>query len=99
MRPASTAVGRRHHGNEPSSPPPAFDADDEFSRGLHAADMAHLRLERKTGFEPATSSLARRRSTTELLPLVHQANTPLMVVPRGRVELPTPRFSVACSTT
>jgi hypothetical protein len=25
-------------------------------------------LERKTGVEPATSSLARRRSTTELLP-------------------------------
>ena len=26
-------------------------------------------VERKTGVEPATSSLARRRSTTELLPL------------------------------
>ena len=28
-----------------------------------------VRVERKTGVEPATSSLARRRSTTELLPL------------------------------
>ena len=27
-------------------------------------------LERQTGFEPATSSLARKRSTTELLPLI-----------------------------
>ena len=27
-------------------------------------------MERKTGLEPATSSLARRHSTTELLPLV-----------------------------
>ena len=26
-------------------------------------------MERKTGFEPATSSLARKRSTAELLPL------------------------------
>ena len=28
-------------------------------------------LERETGVEPATSSLARKHSTTELLPLVH----------------------------
>ena len=28
-------------------------------------------LERETGFEPATSTLARSHSTTELLPLVH----------------------------
>ena len=30
-----------------------------------------LRLERETGVEPATSSLARKHSTTELLPLSH----------------------------
>ena len=29
----------------------------------------HLLLERETGFEPATSTLARLHSTTELLPL------------------------------
>ncbi len=28
-----------------------------------------IKLERETGFEPATSSLARKHSTTELLPL------------------------------
>ena len=30
------------------------------------------KLERETGFEPATSTLARSHSTTELLPLGHQ---------------------------
>ena len=47
-------------------------------------------LERKTRFELATLSLARRCSTTE--PLPHEQ------VPRIRIELMTPRFSVACST-
>src|SRR6187402_3832897 len=32
----------------------------------HAAD--HVAIERETGFEPATSTLARLHSTTELLP-------------------------------
>jgi hypothetical protein len=42
-------------------------------------------MERKTRFELATSSLARRHSTTELLP---------RMVPRPRIELGTRRFSV-----
>jgi hypothetical protein len=45
-------------------------------------------LKRAIGFEPTTFSLARRRSTTELRPLV----------PRPRFELGTPTFSVWCST-
>src|SRR5439155_16805594 len=36
----------------------------------YAAAAVHT-LERETGLEPATFSLARRRSTTELLPLTH----------------------------
>ncbi len=39
----------------------------------HGADQGHRKgvlLERETGVEPATSSLARKHSTTELLPLV-----------------------------
>ena len=34
-----------------------------------AGTRAFLGLERETGFEPATSTLARSHSTTELLPL------------------------------
>ena len=49
-------------------------------------------MERKTRFELATFSLARRCSTTEPLPLIK-------LLPRGRIELPTPAFSVLCSTT
>ena len=49
-------------------------------------------MERKTRFELATFSLARRCSTTEPLPHYNY-------VPRGRIELPTPAFSVLCSTT
>ncbi len=32
------------------------------------------RMERETGFEPATSSLGRRRATTALLPQGHSGN-------------------------
>src|SRR5579859_428434 len=35
-----------------------------------ALGFSSLNLERETGFEPATSTLARSHSTTELLPLV-----------------------------
>ena len=42
---------------------------------------------RETGFEPATSSLARRRSTTELLPQNHGDPGRLGVVGERRVEL------------
>src|SRR5579864_8347432 len=37
----------------------------EFTRG----EQVNKNLERETGFEPATSTLARSHSTTELLPL------------------------------
>ena len=44
-------------------------ADLEPESGKQAAaDVGGLSLERETGFGPATSSLARKRSTTELLP-------------------------------
>jgi hypothetical protein len=36
--------------------------------------LCRLIMERKTGFEPATFALARRRSTTEPLPLIHGAS-------------------------
>jgi hypothetical protein len=36
---------------------------------LGYAALSTYELERETGLEPATFSLARRRSTTELLPL------------------------------
>ena len=48
---------------------------DQKARGKEINQWAALRaapptrgLERQTGFEPATSSLARKHSTTELLP-------------------------------
>ena len=57
------------------------------------------RLERKMGFEPTTLSLARRCSTTEPLPLLLRDGGPLgRHVPRVRIELTTPAFSVLCST-
>ena len=57
------------------------------------------RLERKMGFEPTTLSLARRCSTTEPLPLLLHDGGPLgRHVPRVRIELTTPAFSVLCST-
>ena len=66
-------------------------------------------VEREKGFEPSASSLARTRSTTELLPHgVVPARRSHMVppdwhrrgwnVPRVRIELTTPAFSVLCST-
>ena len=64
---------------------------------------AGVKLERKTRFELATSSLARRCSTTEPLPLyavpVYRPGPRFLMVPRDRLELSTPAFSVPCSTT
>ncbi len=37
----------------------------------HSNGWTRIELERETGVEPATSSLARKHSTTELLPLTH----------------------------
>ena len=50
-------------------------------------------LERKTGFEPATPTLARLCSTPELLP---RNLTEMVAGPR--IELGTRGFSVRCST-
>ena len=63
-------------------------APQQFLR-LPRLPFRHFGLERKTRFELATLSLARRCSTAELLP---------QVVPRIRVELMTRGFSVRCST-
>jgi len=52
------------------------------------------KMERKTGFEPATPTLARLCSTPELLPLVRKVK----MVAGPRVELGTRGFSVRCST-
>ena len=40
------------------------------NRSSHTGSRCERRLERETGFEPATSTLARSHSTTELFPLV-----------------------------
>ena len=53
------------------------------------------KMERKTGFEPATPTLARLCSTAELLPRLISG---IQVVARPRVELGTRGFSVRCST-
>jgi hypothetical protein len=60
-----------------SSPLPRYRASAPITLALQP-EKIHLRragseqinLERETGFEPATSTLARSHSTTELLPLV-----------------------------
>ena len=53
-------------------------------------------MERKTRLELATSSLARRHSTTELLPPVEPGlYHKFLMVPRGRFELPRAHHSLA----
>ncbi len=59
---------------------------------LATSPLGNVLLERKTRFELATSSLARRRSTAELLPLYHPRKFLIFVgtrllVPRRRFEL------------
>ena len=67
-----------------------------FSGPMSSAISHFLQQERAKGFEPSTFSLARRRSTTELHPqYLFVTKQPM---PRARIELATPRFSVACST-
>ena len=56
----------------------------------YAAGLFTSKMERKTGFEPATPTLARLCSTPELLP--HR------MVARPRIGLGTRGFSVPCST-
>src|SRR5262245_23145147 len=60
----------------------AFDEARGFSHGRHHSQNSRThsqrerRLERETGFEPATSTLARSHSTTELFPLARTDNVP-----------------------
>src|SRR4051794_21093214 len=69
--------------------------------GPHVAKRAErgegpprVNLERETGFEPATSTLARSHSTTELFPL-----TRTLTVPHGRARVqPTSGFLRARAT-
>ena len=46
-----------------------FEPEDGGFADLCLTTWLRRRLERETGFEPATSTLARLHSTTELLPL------------------------------
>ena len=51
---------------------PLGDGADRLSRGkcrTRGRGLTEKKLERETGFEPATSTLARSHSTTELFPL------------------------------
>ena len=71
---------------------------------VHAFERGRrwLKMERETGFEPATSTLARSHSTTELFPLPgadghHEDARPLSeaanrtTAPADRSRQPTPR--------
>ena len=58
-------------------------------------------LERETGFEPATSTLARLHSTTELLPRICTAYPPIVffLEATSRFELESGGFADLCLTT
>ena len=57
-------------------------------------------LERETGFEPATSTLARLHSTTELLPRICTAYPPIVFLEAtSRFELESGGFADLCLTT
>ena len=67
---------------------------DVQASALPLGYAAVQQMERKTGFEPATPTLARLCSTPELLPRI----SVIKVVAGPRVELGTRGFSVRCST-
>ena len=67
-------------------------------------------VERETGFEPATSTLARWSSTTELLPRINNEAVPYLKLPRKfplrekgfepiRPEAPDPKSGVSANFT
>ena len=57
-------------------------------------------VERETGFEPATSTLARLHSTTELLPRICTAYPPIVFLEAtSRFELENGGFADLCLTT
>ncbi len=69
---------------------------------LHASSQkpdarSGLRLERETGIEPATSSLARKRSTTELFPqrYVREYSMNLSLLPRDMLGVRRYRFTLS----
>ena len=64
---------------------PSLRGNKENGKARAGAGL-NLNLERETGFEPATSTLARSHSTTELLPLV------------TALQLPDPSTSLGIST-
>ena len=80
--PCLTTWPRRHLYNE--------DCDWTYSNSQPSM------FERAMGFEPTTFSLARRRTTTVLRPQIRSCYR--TGVPRPRIGLGTPRFSVVCST-
>ncbi len=57
----------REAGLEPAW---SYPLDPKSSASANSATLAQIVLERETGLEPATSTLARLRSTTELLPRI-----------------------------
>ena len=56
-------------------------------------------LERETGFEPATSTLARLHSTTELLPHAYGISRSFFMEATSRFELENGGFADLCLTT
>ena len=50
-------------------PAAAWGRGQQRTNGADVAGIGWVKMERETGFEPATSTLARSHSTTELFPL------------------------------
>ena len=65
--PARLRGARRRIAREARREPGVFDRGSGQAHGLRG--VRGKNLERETGFEPATSTLARSHSTTELFPL------------------------------
>ena len=74
LKPDTTYYGQEHHRHRHCGPPSlaARASAGQPSPGLptvaRVCGKRERRLERETGFEPATSTLARSHSTTELFP-------------------------------
>ena len=68
VNPEPYEVQGEPHGVHSAPNPTWFGANPRPSRKVVLIPSDHDGRERETGFEPATFSLARRRSTAELLP-------------------------------
>ena len=73
----SAKDGGQKKGNRFCKPSPFWRRHPDLNRGIAVLQTAALplgyaamKLERETGFEPATSTLARLHSTAELFPLI-----------------------------